>query len=136
MDSFSTTPDAVSRVVTTTKSLGRDMDHSTTRDQRRSMKLESDKKDDVYVVIEDSKLNTVLSAISLTVSLALTVAVFILAVLLYKHKRKTNVSKSAKIELTKMREFTTKTMQSADICNSYTSPTQGHYCSEEKVDIT
>ena len=89
LNSFSTIPSTVSKVVTTTESLGRDIDRSTTRDQRATMELESDKKDDVYVGIEDSKLNTVLSTISLTISLALTVAVFILAVpvLLYKHKK-------------------------------------------------
>ena len=116
--------------------MGMDIDHSTTRDQRATTESEPDKKDDdVYVVIEDSKLNTVLSAVSLTVSLAFSVAVLILAVLLYEHKRKIKVSKSANIELTKMREFTMKATDSVDVCNTYTSATHNRYCSEEKVDI-
>ena len=110
MDSFSNAPDTMSKVISTT---GRNFDHSTSRDQRATTELESDKKDDVYVVIEDFKLNTVFSVISLTASLALAVTVFILAALLYEHKRKTKVSKPTKIELTKMRETT----DSADVCN-------------------
>ena len=124
--------------VATTESLIRD-DHFTTRDQTSTTELESDKKGDVYVVIADSKLNTVLSATSLALFLVLSVVVFVLVVaivFLCAHKRRPEESKSAKIELTKMGELMAKeTTSPAHTFNTYASPVHNRYCSEEKVDI-
>ena len=123
----------------TTESLGRDVDHFTTRDQTTATtELESDKKGDVYVVISesDSKLNTVLSATALALFLVLSVVVFVLVVFLCTHNRRAKESKSTKIELIKMEELTEKeNISPAHNFNTYVSPVHNRYSSEEKVDI-
>ena len=102
----------------------------TTRDQTTTTRgLESDKKG-------DTKLNTVLSATSLAIVLvfAVVVLVFVVAIVFpYVHKRRTEESKSAKIELTKMGELMVKeTINPAHTFNTYSSPVHNCYCSEEK----
>ena len=132
-----TTATILNQLTNSSESLGKDIGHfATTRDQTTSMELESDKKSDVYnIVVADSELNTVLSAISLALFLVLAVAMFVCMLLLYAQIKKVKGSKSAKIELTKMREFTTKTMDPKDTSNTYTSPTHNRCCTEEKVDL-
>ena len=91
----------------------------------------------MYVVIADSKLSIVLSATALAMVFAFGVVVFVqtLVVMLCAHKRKAVETKSAKIELIKMRELMTETVSPTHTFNTYTSPVHNHYSSEEKVDI-
>ena len=87
------------------------------------------------IVTPDSKLNTVLSAISLAFFLVLAVVVFTLVVVLLSNKHKAKQSKTARIELTKMGELTMETMNPTHTFNVYSSPVHHRYCSEEEVDI-
>ena len=116
----------MNKPTSTTESLGEDIDHFTTRDQTTITGLVPDKKDDVSVVNVDSNLNTILSAISLTVSLVFVMVVIVLVVLFYAHKRELKELKSARVELTKTGEFT-----------RHTNPTRtfNTYTSEEKDDL-
>ena len=52
-----------------------------------------------------------------------------------RKKKKAKGSKSAKVELTKIEELTTKPMNPPSTSNTYAYPIHNHYCSEEKVDI-
>ena len=105
----STTTTINSKPTGTTESLGEDIDHFTTRDQTTTTGLVPDKKNDVSVVIVDSKLTIILilSAVSLTVSLVLAVIMFVRVVLLYARKGKTKELKLAKNEFSEMGEFAT-----------------------------
>ena len=116
----------ISKVTSTTKSLDGDIDHFTTRDRTTT---------DVYVGIPESKLNTILSAISFALVLILAVTIFACMVYFYAQIKKAKGSKSAKIELTKIGELTTKPMNPPSTFNTYASPIHSCYCSEEKVDI-
>ena len=132
---FSTTSAiTMNNPTSTTESVGSDIDHFTTGDQTiTTTELESDKKGDVYVVIADSKLNTVLSATALAIVLVVVLVLVVAIVFPCVHKRRAEESKSAKIELTNMKELTIENMSPAH--NTYTSPVHNHYFSEEKSDI-
>jgi hypothetical protein len=97
-----------------------------------------DKENDASIVTVDSMQTIILylSASSLALFFALTVAMFVLVVMLRcTCKRKIEESESANIELTRMREFTTETMKSKQASNIYISPTHNHHSSEEKLDL-
>ena len=108
-----------------------------TRDQTTTGVV-PEKKNDISVVIADSKLNTVLSATSLTLFLVLAVVVFVLVVpiaFLCTHKRRAEESKSARVNSTKMREFATKSISPTYDFNTYSeSPIHNLYSSEEKAE--
>ena len=133
---LTTSATSVNEPTSTTESVGKDIDHFTTREQTETGVV-PDKEDHISIVIVDSKLAITLSATNLAMFIVLAVFVFvqchILVVLLCVHKRK---SKSAKVKLTRMKELTTKTTSPMHTFNTYTSPIHDRYCSEEKVDVT
>ena len=97
-----TSASAVNKPITTTESLGRDIDHFTTLDETMTVTTKELVENNILVVIVDSKLNTVLSATALAMVLVVAVVVFVLVVVqICAHKRKAMVSKSAQIELIK-----------------------------------
>ena len=131
---LTTSATTMNELTSTTESLGKDIDHFTTRDQTETGVV-SDKENDVSIAIVDSKLAISLSATSLASFTVLTVVVFAHILVYYAHKRKAIESKSAKIKLTKMKELTTKTISPTHSFNTYASPVHDRYCSEEKVDM-
>ena len=121
---------------TTTELLGKDIEHTTSSDQIMTIGEVPDKKNDVSIVIVDSKWAIQLSASSLALFFALAIAMFVLVVvLLCTHKRKAKEPESANIELTGMRESMTETVKSKYASNIYISPTHNNYSSEEKLEV-
>ena len=107
-NNITTSATTMNKPTSTTESLGKDIDHFTTRDQTR---LVSEKKDviDVAVVNKDYNLKLhlaiSLSATFLTLFLILAVAMFVQEGLFYTCIREAKESKSAEVELTKMEEL-------------------------------
>ena len=124
----------------TTESLGnKNVDHFTTRDQTETGVV-SDKENDVSIIIvnTDSKINLgiTLSASNLAMFIVLAMVVFVhVLVHLCGHKGKSKESKSAKVELTKIKELESKDISPRHTFNAYESPVHNHFCNEEKVDI-
>jgi hypothetical protein len=128
--------------ITTTESLGKDIEHTTSSGQVITIGVVPDKENDASIVIVDSNLATIgiyTSASSLALFFALAIIVIamivVMVVLLCRHKRKAKESESANTELTRMREFTSETMKSKHTSNIYTSPTHNHHSSEVKLDL-
>ena len=123
---------------TTTESLGKDIEHTTSSNQTTG--VVTDKKNDAPVVIVDSKLAIIgiyyVSGSSLVLSFALPIAIFVLVMILHcKCKKKAKKSESANIELTGIREAMTETAKLEQASNIYISPTHNHHSSEEKFDL-
>ena len=115
---------------TTETSVIKNVDHFTTRDQATTGLVPE--KDDLPIVFLDSKLAIVLSASSIAIVLVLAVVVFVLAVaVVLLCMQKTKGLKSAKIELSKMRE---KSVSPRHTMNTYAPPNHDH-CGEEKEDL-
>ena len=80
----------------------------------------------------DSKLAITLSATSLAMFIVLAIVVFALVMVqLCGHKGKAKRFRSAKVELTMMKE---KSISPMHTFNTYEFPVHKHFCSEEKVD--
>ena len=131
---LTTSATTMNEPTSTTESLGEDIDRITTRDQTTTgFVLDKKNTIDLSVVIADSKLAIILSAMNLAMFLVSAVIILFVVLLVYIHKRKAKEQKSAEIKLTKMRELTMKLINPTPTLNAYTSPV--YYCSEETVDL-
>ena len=131
---LTTSATSMNEPTSTTESLDKDIDHFTTRDQTETGVVPG-KENDVSVVIVDSKLAITLSVTNLAMFIVLAVVVLVHILVHCVHKRQTKESKSAKVELTKMKELIAKTTSPMHTLNTYASPVHNRYCSEEKVDM-